>query len=258
LSAWKLRSVILLTAFAGGSLALTIVAANLSWTLNLHFGGPVSFGKWVLIDGALAAVLGFIMLSYERLRAERDAQAARAESAALTAQIRPHFLFNTLNAISAQIANDPAAAQENLGRLGDMFRYTMKHARQDTVPLSDEIDMTREYLLLEKARFGDRLQFALPERADTRLPGLTLQPLVENAVRHGVAKRTDGDCVTVSVEQTGENRILRVRNPVLADGAISENQLFREGHALWILRQRLPGLKTHQGPGWFEVEVPLP
>jgi hypothetical protein len=257
-SIWKLRCAILMTAFAGGSLAITIVGAVLSWTLNLHFGGAVAFEKWVLIDGVLAAALGLILLSHDRLKAERDAEAARAESAALTAQIRPHFLFNTLNTISAQITHDPAGAQENLGRLGDMFRYTMKHARQDTVPLCDEIDMAHEYLLLEKARFGDRLQFTLPEPADTRLPGLTLQPLVENAVRHGVAKRADGGCVTVSVEYTGEKRILKVRNPVLGNGTLSENQLFREGHALWILRKRLPGLKARQGTDWFEVEVPLP
>ena len=255
---WKLRGLILMTAFAGGSLAITIVAAILSWTLSLHFRDPAAIGKWVVIDGIFAAVIGLIILSHATLRAERDAQAARAESVALTAQIRPHFLFNTLNAISAQIMHDPVAAQENLGRLADMFRYTMKHARQDTVPLSDEIGMAREYLLLEKARFGERLQFELPEPEDARLPGLTLQPLVENAVRHGVAKRADGGCVKVSVEQAGKSRILRVRNQVLVNGRLSENQLFREGHALWILRKRLPGLKTRQGLDWFEVEVPLP
>ena len=255
---WKLRVLALTTAFAGGSLAIAIVAAILSWTLDLHFKGPVTFEKWVLIDGALAAVIGLIILSHDRLKAERDAQAARAESAALMAQIRPHFLFNTLNAISAQVTDDPAAAQENLGRLADMFRYTMRHARQDTVPLSDEIDMTREYLLLEKARLGGRLQFQLPEPVDAWLPGLTLQPLVENAVRHGVAKRADGGCVTVSVEKAGHGRILKVHNPLVPNGALSESQLFREGHALWILKKRLPGLKTSQGPDWFAVEVPLP
>jgi len=254
---WKLRGVILLTAFTGGSLAITVVAAILSLTLSLHFRPPMAFGRSVLIDGALAAVIGLIVLSHGRLKAERDLQAARAESAALTAQIRPHFFFNTLNAISAQIMFDPAAAQENLGRLADMFRYTMKHARQDTVPLCDEIEMTREYLLLEKARLGDRLQFELPEPGEARLPGLTLQPLVENAVRHGVAKRADGGCVMVSVESAGARRILKVRNPILANGTLCERQLFREGHALWILKKRLPSLKTSQGPDWFQVEVPL-
>jgi len=83
---------------------------------------------------------------------------------------------------------------------------------------------------------------------EIRLPGLTLQPLVENAVRHGVARRTDGGCVTVSVEKTGERWVLKVSNPILENGLLTESQLFTEGHALWILKKRLPGLKATQGP----------
>ena len=259
---WKLRGMILLAGACAGSLAIAVVAAVLSWTLDLHFGGRTELGKNILIDGAFAAALGLFISSYARLKGERDAQAARAEAAALTAQIRPHFLFNTLNAISAQVLHDPAAAQENLGRLGGMFRYTMIHARQDSVPLCDEIALAREYLLLEQARLGDRLRFHLPEELlgarDVQLPGLTLQPLVENAVRHGIAKRVDSGCVSVSVERAGKSWILKVCNPTFGNALVSEDQLFREGHALWILRKRLPALKVRQEPpGLFEVEVRL-
>ena len=256
--AWKLRTIILLTGFCGGSVALLIVASVLSWTLDLHFRGPLRLESWAVIDGVIAAGLGLVVNSYGRLKAERDAAEARAEAAALTAQIRPHFLFNTLNAISAQVKHDPDAAQENLGRLADMFRYTMHHARQDLVPLADEIALTREYLFLEKARLGERLSFELPQPvAEVQMPGLTLQPLVENAVRHGISKRIDGGCIRVSLEGAPQQWTLRVRNPISVNGAIPEERLFQEGHALWILKKRFPALRVRQEPGLFEVVVPL-
>src|SRR5215469_12707772 len=87
LPVWKLRGVVMITAFTGGSLAITIVAAILSWSFNLHFRAPALFPRLVFIDGALPAIVGLVILSHARLKAERDAQAARAESAALTAQI---------------------------------------------------------------------------------------------------------------------------------------------------------------------------
>ena len=177
---------------------------------------------------------------------------------ALTAQIRPHFLFNTLNAISAQVKHDPDAAQENLGRMADMFRYTMHHARQDLVLVADEIALAREYLFLEKARLGERLSFELPQPvAEVRMPGLTLQPLVENAVRHGISKRIDGGCIYVSLERAPQQWTLRVSNPISGNGTIAEERLFQQGHALWILKKRFPALRVHQEPGLFEVVVPL-
>ena len=177
---------------------------------------------------------------------------------ALTAQIRPHFLFNTLNAISAQVKHDPDAAQENLGRMADMFRYTMHHARQDLVLVADEIALAREYLFLEKARLGERLSFELPQPvAEVRMPGLTLQPLVENAVRHGIAKRTEGGRIHVSLERARQHCTLRIRSPLPVNGTVPDDRLFREGHALWILKRRLPSLQVLQAPGWFEVTVPL-
>jgi LytS/YehU family sensor histidine kinase len=237
---------------------LLIVASVLSWTLDLHFRGPLRLDSWAVVDGVMAGGLGLVVNAHGRLKAERDAAEARAEAAALTAQIRPHFLFNTLNAISAQVKHDPDAAQENLGRLADMFRYTMHHARQDLVPIADEIALAREYLLLEKARFGERLSFELPEPvAELEVPGLTLQPLVENAVRHGIAKTISGGCIHVSLERLPHRWALRVRNPISANRTIPEEYLFREGHALWILKRRLPSLKVNQQPGLFEVVVPL-
>jgi len=255
--AWQRGVAMVLAAFSLGSLAFSVVAVILSGTLGMPFDGPLPLEKAAAMAGLYATVMGLIITSNFRLKAERDAHAARAEAAALAAQIRPHFLFNTLNAISAQVNLDPAAAQENLGRLADMFRYTLKHARQELVPLADEIELAREYLLLEKARFGDRLSFELPTPVEASLPGLTLQPLVENAVRHGIARLAPGGCVHVSLERSAKDWILKVRNPTLRNGMLADHELFRDGHALWILKKRLPSLTVRQEPEEFEVEVRL-
>jgi len=256
---WKAGAAVSVFAFCAGSLALILVASVLSFTRGYHFNNRIPFEKMALVTGLIASGVGLVTSTHGRMRAERDAAAARAESAALTAQIRPHFLFNTLNAISAQVKVDPDSAQENLGRLADMFRYTMNHSQRDFVPLSEEVALAREYLMLEKARFGSRLSFVLPEiDLKAKLPGLTLQPLVENAVRHGIAKRGEGGCVSVSFEHANGNSVLKVRNPTAAGGAVPEDRLFEKGHALWILRQRVPSLKIRQEPpGTFEVELTI-
>lgn len=253
------RPVMVLTAFCGGTLAFIAIVAVLSATVGAKFHTPLPLWQIAVIDGFLAVGIVLFMASHQRLKAERDAAAAKAESIALSAQIRPHFLFNTLNTISAQVKTDPTAAQENIARLADMFRHTMHHARQERVSVREEIDLAREYLMLEAARFGERLQVRLPDEGTVadhlRLPGLTLQPIVENAVRHGIAKRAAGGCVAVGVRRNGKGWVLAVTNP--CDVEVPDERLFREGHALSILRKRLPGLRVVRQTPEFEVEVPL-
>jgi hypothetical protein len=258
-SRWRVHLAVAVTAACGGTAALLLVREILDLSLGLRFGGYLAFDKLIAVNCLVVAAVSIAISGRDRLRAERDAAAARAASATLLAQIRPHFLFNTLNTISAQVREDPVGAQENLGRLSDMFRYTMNLARSEAVPLDQEVALAREYLLLEKARFGNRLTFELPENTrDIDLPGLTLQPLVENAVRHGIAKRVNGGCVTVTIERAEGQCRLKVRNPIPASAPLTDDKLFRNGHALWILRQRLPKLTVMQQPnGVFEVDIPL-
>ena len=121
------------------------------------------------------------------------AETARAQSLALQSQINPHFFFNTLNTISALVEIDPPAAQRTIGRLSDMFRYTLGCTHSGPVTLEQEVQFVRDYLSIEQARFQRRLRVELPETGLTSIsvPGLVLQPLVENAaqIRH---RRTPG------------------------------------------------------------------
>jgi hypothetical protein len=252
-----LAAVVVLAGFGGGALALLAAAATLGLAFDGLVWGQRPFWTYAVLSGAAAAGIALAISQRERLKAERDAADARATAAALTAQIRPHFLFNTLNAIAAQVRLDPTAAQENLARLAEMFRYTMKQAGRSTVSFADELALAREYLLLEKTRYGDNLRFELPEAIDLPVPPLTLQPLVENAVRHGIAKRRDGGCVQVGLAHRGDGWFLIVRNPTEDDAPIADERIFREGHALWILRSREQELRVRQPDGSFEVEVRL-
>ena len=143
----------------------------------------------------LSAALNYVLLALaaaseaERREAELEILAREAELAALRAQIRPHFLFNSLNSISALASTDPPKAQEMCVRLGDFLRKSLSVGERKTISVAEELALSRAYLQVEALRFGDRLQVEedLDERGDLcQLPPLLLQPLVENAVRHGV------------------------------------------------------------------------
>ena len=167
----------------------------------------------VVIDGMIAMAVALALNAWARLQAVRELTAARAQAKALQAQINPHFFFNSLNTISALIPVDPEAAQWTVGLLSDMSRYAFSTAQAEAVPLAREIDFARCYLEIEKARFGDRLRFELPDAtaaSDICVPALTLQPLVENAVRHGIARRVEGGLSDGPPESQ--------RNLLLADG----------------------------------------
>jgi sensor histidine kinase YesM len=129
-------------------------------------------------------------LQEERLRA----LAAEAELKALKAQINPHFLFNTLNTVAHLIRTDPPRAESTVEKLADVFRYALFAMDKELVPLGEELNFVEEYLALEQERFGDRLSIKTsfsPESLRVLVPPLILQPLVENAIRHGQSPRGD-------------------------------------------------------------------
>ncbi|MBC6700114.1 sensor histidine kinase [Hymenobacter puniceus] len=126
--------------------------------------------------------------------------------AALKAQINPHFLFNTLNSISASVPPELEATRELVARLAHTFRYVLQASRHEELPLGEEISFLRAYLDLEHARFGERLRVSLdvaPELLGVRVPPMLLQPLVENAVRHGLSPAVAGGRVAVDVRPAG-------------------------------------------------------
>jgi two-component system, LytTR family, sensor kinase len=148
-----------------------------------------------------------------RVRAsELEAQVSRAQLQALQMQIRPHFLFNTLNTISGLVrTDDKAAATTMLAGLGDLLRMLLRSDGAQEVPVRQELELIQRYLQIEQVRFGDRLAVEVsvqPEVEDALVPNLILQPLVENAVRHGVGASTGR--VAITVERLGSTLRMQV------------------------------------------------
>ncbi len=175
-----------------------------------------------------------------RLDEQRQAT-LRAELEALQSRTQPHFLFNALNTVASLIPSQPQRAEETLERLADMLRYTLKSGRREHVPLRDELTLARDYLEVQHARFGERLRFTLdvpPEHADHSLPPLLIQPLIENAVLHGIARRAAGGTLTLTVA-TDERGRLTVRVDDRGEGAPEPSAHRGSGTSLDDLRHRL-------------------
>jgi two-component system LytT family sensor kinase len=136
-----------------------------------------------------------------------------AELKALRTQVDPHFLFNTLNTIADLISSNPLQAEGMTERLAECFRYALSRHSRDLSTLDDELEFARHYLEIEQVRFGDRLRVEL-SRGDARgnepVPSLLLQPLLENAIRHGLAPIREGGSISVTAKREGEYLRLQV------------------------------------------------
>jgi signal transduction histidine kinase len=160
----------------------------------------------------------------DRLRASRlEAELARAQLQALKMQLHPHFLFNTLNTISEMIHEDPETAERMLIRLSDFLRLTLDHLGIPEVPLMVEIDFLKRYLEIEKMRFEDRLEVEFdvePAALHGRVPNLILQPIVENALKHGLSKISGVGRLRIRAKSVGGKLFLRVldNGPGIANG----------------------------------------
>ncbi len=142
----------------------------------------------------------------ERHAAELVVKAQEAQNRALRYQINPHFLFNTLNAIAALVRDAPSKAEEMVVQLSDFFRRSLAINPMEDVTLAQEVDLQRAYLEIERTRFPDRLRFDVAlehDTAEARVPALLLQPLVENAVKHGVARSEGPTCIQIRARLDG-------------------------------------------------------
>ena len=270
--------------------ALAFVFAIL-WTIviiaSIYYGAPRS-----VFDGYLRNSIGWQFLSAltvyavvagiasavanaRRLREQEaaavrsEALRVRAELQALRAQLDPHFLFNTLHSLMALVRTNQRAAESALERLGDLLRYVLDVNREvlDEVPLADEWAFVRNYVELEQLRLSERLRVVDdldPESLDCLIPAFTLQPLVENAVRHGIATQPRGGTLTVSSRLVRDDLVLEVKD----DGAGADAEAVRRATGVGVraVRQRLearygPGARlaitTAPGAG-FTVTVSLP
>ncbi len=218
----------------------------------------------------LSAAVHYLLLALESARdAERRAlelrvQAREAELRALKAQIDPHFLFNSLNAASALVGSDPAGARRMVLLLAELLRRSLRLGRMESIPLGEELAHAAAYLAVERVRFGDRLdvQEDVAEASRTCLvPALILQPLVENAVRHGIAQLLEGGAIRIEARRSGSLLRLAVENPCDPDHPPARGEgigLSNVAARLRTLHGREARLTIAPNPGRFRVELELP
>jgi two-component system, LytTR family, sensor histidine kinase AlgZ len=238
-------------ATAGSLLVVLLVTGLSSWfAQTFYISLPRSSeGVWWLLRNLLVAVvLSGIVLRYFYLQQqvklrERGELQARLDS--LRAKIRPHFLFNTLNSIASLIDSRPAQAEQAVEDLAELFRASLQDNHGNST-VADELHLCRLYLGIEQLRLGDRLSLDWSVDAaleEAPMPGLLLQPLVENAVYHGVAQIPDGGTIRIVVRREGEHLQVTIENPVpVTAGHTSGNHM-----ALVNIEQRLQGLFGDNG-----------
>ncbi|HEX2211003.1 MAG TPA: histidine kinase [Longimicrobium sp.] len=216
-----------LSVHAAAALGLTTLDIMAGYRVATYtwFSEPI-WGRfyWTHLHYALftyaAVVVAGHMMEMQRRYRERELQAsqletqlARAHAHALEMQIQPHFLFNTLNSISELIHDQPEAAEQMVAQLGDLLRLTMAGDGRQEVPLARELDLVGAYLEIERTRFQDRLTVKKQvdsDVLDALVPSLILQPLVENAIRHGLSPRVAPGTVTLSARRVGDRLRLTV------------------------------------------------
>ncbi|MBW8370442.1 MAG: sensor histidine kinase [Thiobacillus sp.] len=237
---------IALSALAQPALLLTLLALcaagrwlrsqpyrlGVGFTLVLGMAVPVLATLWMgpLLAGSAEIPLGGValfslligagLLGYFNLRARALSPAiTEARLQALQARIRPHFLFNSLNAVLSLVRSDPRRAERALENMAELFRALMGDARH-LAPLEDEVALTRAYLELEQLRLGDRLQVAWHIKkmpGDALIPPLLIQPLVENAVYHGIEPLAEGGEISLNIYRSADKVHIVVRNPIATD-----------------------------------------
>jgi hypothetical protein len=237
---------------------------------SFRAGAPTLFAFGFLLY-LLAMALSYLAAAFEVSRdAERrgfelQVLAREAELRALRAQIDPHFLFNSLQSISALTTTDPAAARRMCLLLADFLRETLALGARRRIPLASELALAQRFLAIEQVRFGPRLQtdvLADAAAQDCEVPPLLLQPLVENAVTHGVAHVLDGGCVRVRAERRAASVAVTVENPCDPERPAGRGT----GLGLRNVRERLQSvyghdaaLQTDERDGRFvaRLEIPL-
>jgi two-component system, LytTR family, sensor kinase len=265
------------------SLLITSVYAYVLWAVRAVFGinewnGLLSvrgmfLWNWLIywmILGAWQAYRYYDRYLASELRLERlEKSFSEARLNALRMQLDPHFLFNALNTISSQVERDPKLARGMIEHLGNLLRLSLESKDRQQVPLAEEMAFLEHYLAIQKIRFGDHLRIETqiaPEVKYASVPCLFVQPLVENAIRHGISRRASGGTVVVSAQRAGNRLDIRVLDDGvgLPAGWTLENS---GGVGLSVTRQRVAGLYpdgeacfavNRRATGGTEVEISLP
>ncbi len=218
----------------------------LAFPPNMPYGWAVlasyTVNTTILLWLWMAVWVGLQMLNRWRrgeiAKWKAEAAARELELQVLRAQINPHFLFNALNNLRALVNEDPARAREMLSRLSNTLRHTLQHSAKERVPLVDELAVVRDYIALEQLHHEERLRVAWqvdPATADASVPPMLLQLLVENAIKHGIARTPGGGVVDIAIRRHGPTLSVAVANPGRWAPGASEGT----GLGLVNLRERL-------------------
>ena len=245
-------------------LTITVCLALLA-TVFGHAAGLLGGGRDAEIRHlAWAAGAAAVVIAYFRWRQiEQTPALDEARILALTARIRPHFFFNSLNGVLGVIRSDPKRAEQALESLAELFRELMKDNR-DLVTLCDEIELCNRYLELERLRLGDRLQVNWELRhapLNAKVPPLMLQPLIENAVYHGIEPSAEPGTIHIGIVRKGRNLEIGISNPAPGGARRSSGNKM----ALNNIRERLAlffdleaVLTTEERDGKFRVRIRMP
>jgi two-component system, LytTR family, sensor histidine kinase AlgZ len=249
--AWWL-SVLLCVAVMGTTLSCGALSVG---TLGLHPEFRACFASAYWINALLSAVISMGMILFQAQRDRLDAltlelrtkellheragkMALEARLSSLEARLHPHFLFNTLNAISCLIQDDPDRAERTVERLAALLRFSLDATQRGLVPLGQELEIVTDYLEIEKTRLGERLSWALDVTGDVKareIPPLTVQTLVENSIKHAIAPRRSGGHLRIEASDAGDDLVLAVWD----DGAGFTPAAICPGHGLDNLQGRL-------------------
>lgn len=276
----RIRGPVLRTA----AITITCVAYSIAWIQLSHLVFRVMFGRYFvnLFDpraeflyptGVIIAGLVFGVVYARRYarrlheaelnRAELHYLAKESELRALRSQLNPHFLFNAMNSVYAMIDSDPERARNMLVKISDLLRVSLSEMDREMVSFEEDLAFAKKYLEIEKIRHGDKLLLeseVTPAALDASVPSLLLQPLVENAVKHGVSHTPHPVTITITARRNGGHMNVSVRDTGAGTGSGNSS-----GHGLRNLRERLQrlygddhGLAVRDDDQGFEVAVRIP
>jgi LytS/YehU family sensor histidine kinase len=262
-----------------GCLLAQALLAGLGFVVPLHFWGE--YFRTLRVALPLAVVFGLgaafhgslrdrMQLMEERLH-EKEVAEERAQKLAVEARLRslesrihPHFLFNTLNSISSLIAVNPDRAEQIVGRLATLLRVSLDTSSRPLIPLREELAMVESYIDIERVRFGDKLRGSVEvpaELQDAEVPPMSVQSLVENAVKYGITPQSNGGECLITASAEGESIRIEVRDT----GPGFDLAAIRSGHGLDNLVERLDALfgakarlNVSRRDGYSVVEMVLP
>jgi two-component system, LytTR family, sensor kinase len=196
---------------------------------------------YILVFSMLHAYMYFKQVQEQQLlEAELREMALKSELTALKAQLNPHFLYNVFNSINASLSPDQEKTRQMVAELADLFRYQLRASKSELVPLREELEFTRKYLHLEKVRFDDRLHVVIDvdeNLLDEQVPPMLLQPLVENAVKHGIAPLIEGGSVMIKIIRKDGRLDFTITDT--GQGLIGNKQLLQSGTGVSNTARRL-------------------